>query len=72
MSTALETRDGTSTSADRKAVLDGMRRSGVSRERLDEARFALPDPVDMRRDDALLAEFGFDQNARVDGMSGNP
>jgi hypothetical protein len=49
-----------------------MRRSGVSRERLDEARLALPDRVDRRRDDALLAEFGFDQNARVDGMSGNP
>jgi hypothetical protein len=49
-----------------------MRRSGVSGDRLDEARLALPDPVDMRRDDALLAEFGSDQNARVDRMSGNP
>jgi hypothetical protein len=49
-----------------------MRRSGVSGERLDDARVVLPDPVDMRRDDALLAEFGFDRNARVDRMSGNP
>jgi hypothetical protein len=72
VSTTPETPDGTSTSADRKTVLEGMRRSGVSRDQLDEARLALPDPVDMRRDDALLAEFGFDQNARVDRMSGNP
>jgi len=72
MSTTPRTRDWTPTPVDRDAVLDGMRRSGISREWLDEARRALPDPVDMGRDDELLARFGFDQSARVDRMGGSP
>ncbi len=72
MNTTHRAPDGPTRSVSREDVLDGMRRSGVSGERLGDARLALPDPVDMRRDDALLAEFGFDRNTRVDRMSGNP
>jgi hypothetical protein len=72
MTTTPPTLDATPTPVDRDAVLDPMRRSKASREQLDQARLALPDPVDMRREHALLAEFGFDQNARVDRRDPQP
>ena len=40
-------------------------------DRIEEARRALPDPVDLRRDAAVLAEFGFSLDDLYDagGMS---
>jgi hypothetical protein len=52
MTTTPPTRDATPAPVDRDAVLDPMRRSKASREQLDQARLALPDPVNMARDDA--------------------
>jgi hypothetical protein len=51
MTTTPPTRDATPAPVDRDAVLDPMRRSKASREQLDQARLALPDPVNMARDD---------------------
>lgn len=52
-------------------VLDTLRRAGVY-DLIDGKEDELPDPVDLDRDEPLLAELGITRGLLVDLMGGSP
>jgi hypothetical protein len=53
-------------------VLAVLRRAGVPEQTVQQLNAALEDPVDLRRDDALLASFGVTHDNLIDRMGGSP
>ena len=53
-------------------VLAIMKRFGMDEDLIAEAARTLPDPVDLDRDQRVLARFGLSRNALVDRMGGSP
>ena len=53
-------------------VLEVLRRTGVDRETIQAVDAALPDPVDVQRDAAVLARYGVTRDLLVDRMGGSP
>ena len=52
-------------------VLETMQRVRVG-QALAEASRELPDPVDIKRDQALLIKYGLDRDRLIDRMGGSP
>jgi hypothetical protein len=52
-------------------VLEMMKRVGLS-ELAAEADRELPDPVDLKRDQALLVKYGMERDRLIDRMGGSP
>jgi hypothetical protein len=52
-------------------VLETMQRVGLG-ELVAEADRELPDPVDIKRDQALLIKYGLDRDRLIDRMGGSP
>jgi hypothetical protein len=52
-------------------VLDALRRAGAY-ELIEGREDELPDPVDLDRDESLLAEFGITLSLLVEAMGGSP
>ena len=59
------------TQCSRDVALDLLRKIGAG-ERVDEARATLPDPIDLDRDENLLAEFGLSPGQLVERLGGSP
>ena len=55
----------------KESVLRNMRRVGLA-DRVAEADRVLPDPVDLRRDDRLLARLGVSRESLMDALGGSP
>jgi len=53
-------------------VLAIMTRIGIDEELIAEAARILPDPVDLDRDQRVLARFGLSRGGLVDRMGGSP
>jgi hypothetical protein len=49
-------------------VLAVLRRAGVPEQTVQQLNAALEDPVDLRRDDALLASFGVTHDNLIDNL----
>lgn len=55
----------------KQQVLDAITRMG-SRDLVRRAERELPDPINIKRDQQLLAKFGLSQNQLIDRMGGSP
>jgi hypothetical protein len=49
-----------------------LRRAGYSDELINEVLSQLPDPVDIRRDEQILARYGLTRERMMDRMGGSP
>jgi hypothetical protein len=49
-----------------------LRRAGYSDEFIREVMSQLPDPIDLQRDQQILARFGLDPERLMDRMGGSP
>jgi hypothetical protein len=49
-----------------------LRRAGYSDEFISEVLGQLPDPIDLQRDQEILARYGLDTERLMDRMGGNP
>jgi hypothetical protein len=49
-----------------------LRRAGYSDELINEILSQLPDPVDIRRDEEILARYGLTRERMMDRMGGSP
>ena len=55
----------------KREVLEMMQRVGLG-ELVAKADHELPDPVDVKRDQALLIKYGMDRDRLIDRMGGSP
>jgi hypothetical protein len=55
----------------KREVLEMMQRVGLG-ELVAKADRELPDPVDVKRDQALLIKYGMDRDRLIDRMGGSP
>jgi hypothetical protein len=53
-------------------VLAVLRRAGIPETTVQRLKAVLKDPVDLRRDENLLAEFGVTRDELIDRMGGSP
>ncbi|OBF86138.1 hypothetical protein A5791_01435 [Mycobacterium sp. 852002-51163_SCH5372311] len=60
------------TSCPRDVALDEMRKVGAPPARVEEAKSALPDPIDLTRDDDLLGRFGLTRDQLYDRLGASP
>jgi hypothetical protein len=49
-----------------------LRRAGYSDEFIDEVLSQLPDPIDLQRDQPILARYGISPERLMDRMGGSP
>jgi hypothetical protein len=56
----------------RKEVARVMRRAGYSDEFIDGVLSQLPDPVDLQRDQQILARYGLNPERLMDRLGGSP
>jgi|SoiMethySBSTD1v2_1073268.scaffolds.fasta_scaffold960514_2 hypothetical protein len=49
-----------------------LRRAGVSEQTIQELDARLPDPIDARRDAAVLLRYGITLDTMIDRMGGSP
>ncbi len=56
----------------KKKVLENMRRIGKSPREIADLDTALPDPVDLKRDAAVLRSYGLSRSILMDRLGGSP
>jgi hypothetical protein len=49
-----------------------LRHAGYSHEFIREVLSQLPDPIDLQRDEPILARYGLDSERLIDRMGGSP